>query len=117
MIPPVFGVIDKAPVNAIVSGRIFGFGVAPQNTTAPYVTWSVVSGLPINTLSDSPCGDNRRVQIDCWSLDQQQVLDLAEAVRDEMEKVTHQLLQRGPTKELDTKLYRYQMDFSFWTER
>ena len=116
MLPPVFGLLNNSSVNSIADGRIFA-GIAPQGTADPYITWHVITGTPANSVSDTPCADNSRVQIDCWSTDKQTAINLATAVRDSMETDTHMLNNRGLTFDDAAQLHRYQLDFSFWTFR
>lgn len=115
--PPVYGWLNVAPVNAFVSGRIHGQGHIPDSPTYPYIRYQSVSGASQNTLSEAPEMDNERVQVDLFTRDRQQALDLAAAVRTELDKHGHQLTKSGPSQDPETKSYRVQFDYSFWTHR
>lgn len=117
MIAPVYGYLNVAAVNAFVSGRIYGFGQAPQSPTKPYITWQVVSGVPSNYQGSAPVVDRQRVQIDIWSDDQQQTINIGAAVRAEMDKHGHQLNQIGPNVDPDTYTNRLTFDYSIWLPR
>lgn len=117
MIAPVFFYLNVAAVNAFVAGRIYGFGQAPQSPAKPYITWQVVSGVPSNYHSDSPAADKQRIQIDIWSDDQQQTINIGTAVRAEMDKHGHQLNQIGPNVDPDTYTNRLTLDYSVWIKR
>lgn len=117
MEPPVYLWLNVASVNAFVSGRIYGQGHIPDSPTYPYIRYQVVSGAAQNMLSEAPEVDNDRTQVDCWSRDRTEVVQLAAAVRTELDKRGHQLVKIGPTQDPETKSYRVQFDYSFWTHR
>lgn len=85
MLPPVYPLL--AP---LASGRVYRHGQAPQNVTAPYITWSVF-GSPENNF-DGADNDRLRVQVDCWSNDDAEVETLGTDVRDAMEPHAHMTL-------------------------
>ena len=97
MFPNLFPLFKaSAEVKAIIGSnpvRAYKHGEAPQNVTAPYVTWFVVSGTPENQLSGLPPVDAYQVQVDCWSDNTGTgvtvVESLAAAVRDAVEARWH----------------------------
>lgn len=115
--PPVYRWLNVAPVNAFVSGRIYGQGHRPDSPTYPYIGYQSVSASSQNYLSEPPEMDNDRVQIDIWTRDRTEALNLAAAVRTELDKHGHQLVKIGPTQDPETKSYRVQFDYSFWANR
>lgn len=115
--PPVYLWLNVAAVNAYVSGRIYGQGHIPDSPTYPYIRYQSVSGSSQNHLSGEPDTDQERVQVDCWTQDRQEALDLAAAVRTELDKHGYQMVKIGPSQDPETKSYRVQFDYSFWTER
>lgn len=117
MIAPIYGYLNVAAVNAFVSGRIYGFGQAPQSPTKPYITWQVVSGVPSNYQGQAPSVDRQRIQVDIWSDDQQQTLDLGSAVRTELDKHGYQITQVGPQVDPETYTNRLTLDYSIWLGR
>jgi hypothetical protein len=125
MLPPIFQILrSSANVTALVGTspvRIYRHGTAPQNTAAPYVTWSVITGTPQNTLSGLPKVDACIVQIDCWSdntgTGAAQIEDLAVAVRAALEPFAH-MTRFGPNgRDFETQRYRIMLQFEYWLDR
>lgn len=130
MFPPIFTTLqDSATVRSIFGARprVYRHGEAPQlpppkaggtvPEVKPYATWLLVSGVPENNLSSTPSHDRDGVQIDVYARGDQECVDAAKAVRDQMETVTHMTALRGLTRDVDTRLYRISMDFDFWLAR
>ncbi len=117
MIPSIYLWLNVTAVNNVAGTRIYPFGDAGDSPTYPYVTWSVVSSGAENKLSGAPDTDNDRVQLDCWAQSMQDALDLATAVRAEMDKYGHQLVKIVHPIDPDTKSYRVQFDYSIWSHR
>lgn len=117
MEPHVYRWLNTTSVNAFVSGRIFGQGHIPDSPTYPYIRYQSVSGASENYLGEAPDTDKERVQVDCWTNDRQQALNLASAVRTELDKHGMQMVKIGPSQDMETKSYRVQFDYSFWTHR
>ena len=121
MLPPIFAILSAdSNVRSLVGTapvRIYRHGAAPQATLVPYVTWSVISGTPQNTLSELPKVDACTVQIDCWTNDPGTVEDLAVAVRAALEPVAH-MTGFGPnSRDFETQRYRLTMQFDYWLDR
>lgn len=121
MYPPVFQLLRaNARVIEILGDppRVYRRGYAPQGAPrAPYVTWLVVSGIPENTLSETPSKDRMTVQIDCWADKDKDAEILAIAVRDALEPHAHMTGQPIDGRELETKLWRNSLDFDFFVDR
>lgn len=117
MLPPIYQTLIASPVNTLVGGRIYRHGAAPQNTVQPYITWFLVTGSPENTLSELPSIDLCTVQVDCWSLSDAGIVDLATAVRDAIEPLAHMTTVPIDSQETDTKLYRMSLQFDWWLSR
>ncbi len=122
MLPPVFPILSNDPqVVGICAKRIYRHGSAPQAVVAPYVTWFVVSGLPENSISETPRVDRYTVQIDCWSdntgTGSQTVESLATGVRDAIEPLHHMTAVVANERDPETDRYRIGLQFDFWTER
>jgi hypothetical protein len=120
MLPPVFTTLQaSAAVRALLGARprVHRHGEAPQGETKPYAVWLVVSGVPENTLSESPSMDRNSIQIDIYSKIDAECVEIAEAVRDQMETVTHMTAWRVLPREADTGLYRVSMDFDWFLSR
>lgn len=122
MLPNVFELLStNSSVATLVSSRIYRAGRAPQNSTAPYVTWMVISGIPENSLSDAPLIDRWELQIDCWGNNEgtgeSEVESLALAVRDALE-VDHYITDVGMMeRDPDTRRYRVSIQVSWWEAR
>lgn len=117
MIPNIYAWLNVAAINAIAGTRLYPFGDAGDSPTYPYVTWFLPSSGAENYLGESPNVDNDRVQIDCWARSQQEALDLASAVRTEMDQYGHQTVKIVHPIDPDTKSYRIQFDYSLWVSR
>jgi len=121
MFPPVFQTLKaSADVKNIVGSnppRIYRHGSAPQDTSRPYITWSVISDVPENQLSDLPTADRSTVQVDCWHQTDAGIELLAEAVRDAVEPYAHMTGIPIDLRETETKLFRIGLQFDFWVGR
>lgn len=107
----------NATVVSTVATRIYRHGSAPQDVQKPYITWSMVSGMPQDVLNAAPCHDRDMIQIDCWSESDTQVETLAYAVRSALDS---QLISNRfilDNRETDTKLYRMSLEADFIASR
>lgn len=119
---PVFALLSAStPLKAIVGTspvRVWMDTVPPdQSQDRPYITWNVVGGSPENYLKAVPKIDNGRIQIDTWSKDKDQCHTMAKLVRDLLEPTSYMIGVPVSGYEPDTMLYRYTLEFSFWTRR
>lgn len=122
MLPLVYRIItEDSSALAIVGQRVYRHGAAPQKVTAPYVTWSVVSGEPENDMSGSPRTDRFEVQVDCWSDNDGSgdagVEALATAVRAALETAGHMTRYSANDRDFDTQRFRISMDFTLFVHR
>jgi len=118
MFPPVFDILTAAPdVTTLVQTRVYGSGQAVQDTSKPYVVWSVPAGAPENTLSELPTVDRQVVQVDCYSKEEKQVKQLAIAVRNALEPHCHMTQHLANEREFDTKLFRVALQFDYFLNR
>jgi len=130
MFPPIFTTLQaSATVRSIFGARprVYRQGEAPQlpppkagqsqADVKPYATWLLVSGIPENQLSGTPGHDRAGVQIDVYARDDAECVQAAQAIRDQMETVTHMTALRGLPRDADTRLYRISMDFDYWLPR
>lgn len=117
MIAPIYGYLNIGPVNTYINGRIYGFGQAPQSPTKPYITWQLVSSVPSHYQDTTPSTDRQRIQIDIWSDDQQETLDIGAAVRNALDVRGHQFNQMGPMVDQETYTNRLTLDYSIWLSR
>lgn len=108
--------LDAAPVAAFVGNRVYRHGWAPQNVAAPYVTWSVSGGAPDNSFGGA-CADFQSVQVDCWSLSDLQVENLAKEVRNTLETYCHCTGYAANERDFETQKYRISMVFEWILSR
>ena len=118
MLPPIYSILSTASaVTAIVGNRIYPHADAPLDVTAPYVTWFVAGGAPVNTLSEPPLVDQMTVQIDCWHNTSAGVIALAESVRDAIEPHAHVTGYPINARDAETQLYRFGLQLDWWLSR
>ncbi len=114
---PVYKILhDAAPVAAIVGVRIYR-DFAGDAPIAPYVVWSMLSGVPENNLSQTPPTDRYSVSVDCFALTEAASDALVLACRNAMEAAGHVQTIQSLGRESDTKLWRYSMDADIWRNR
>lgn len=113
--------------------RLYPSGNLPQqDTTAaavlPAATYQTIGGKPANVFELHAPADNERIQVDCWSTDQNpdQAQALADAIRTAMENQAQQTSYgigacvvsfNGHDYESETKRYRSSFDLSIWISR
>lgn len=120
MLPPIYTTLQaSAQVRALLGARprVFRMGEAPQDCAKPYATWLVISGVPENTLSETPAVDRASIQIDVWTKGDAECVEVATAIRDQMETVTCMTAWRVSPRDEVSRLYRIGMDFDFWLGR
>lgn len=118
MLPPIYTTLrSNATVLSLVGTRIYRHSHVPQDAVTPYISWSLFSNAPENTLSEVPQIDAQGVQIDCWHTTDSGVETLASAVRDAMETSCHMTGLFGDSRDPETKLYRIGLQFDYWLDR
>lgn len=130
MFPPIFTTLQASSTVRSIFGarpRVYRHGEAPQlpapkaggnvPEVKPYATWLLSSSIPENQLSGTPGHDRAGVQIDVWATGDAECVAAAQAVRDQMETVTHMTASRGLSRDRETRLYRISMDFDYWLAR
>lgn len=121
MIPPVFPLLQESPAASALLGqnplRVFPFDEAPEGVEYPYVTYTVFSGDPQNTMDKTPLIDKLSTQIDVWGNNHNSTLDVGAAIRDALEPYAHMVGLGSMIRDPETKSYRLRLDFDFFTER
>lgn len=125
MLPAVFPLLKASSAVTALLGtnptRAYPHGTAPQNVAGQYVTWSIVTGLPQNTIDEAPRIDAQTVQVNCWSAQagtsSKDIEALATAVRDAIEPTNHMVAGPANGQDPETKRYFIRMDFTFWNHR
>lgn len=121
MIPPIFSLCAAdAGVTALLGNspvRLFPFGEADLNTARPYAVWQTISGFPDNLLAESPEVDFYSVQVDVYGASSDQVLDVAEALRDAIERDAYVTSWNSTSRDSETEDYRFTFSADFIVER
>jgi len=111
MLPNIYAVLrTNATVTSTVSTRIYRHGAAPQGVVKPYITWSLVYGMPELQLSGTPPSDMDTVQIDIWHETDQGVETLAYAARAAFDNAGHAARIIQDLRETETNLYRISLE-------
>jgi len=127
LLPPVFETLKANPAIPALLGtdplRIWRLSV-PETLRKPltedYLTWFLLTSVPINNLSDPPPADRQTVQIDCWSPEgprndgDKRVVTLATLVRDTLEPTVHMTAINIHDREIETRLWRISLQFDWW---
>jgi hypothetical protein len=79
--------------------------------------WLLVSGVPENTLSETPSIERDTVQLDIYTAGEAECKAVALACRDQLEIVTHMTAWRSSGRDEETRRYRISMDFDWWLPR
>lgn len=117
MLPPVRATIAaNATANALLAGRVYRHGEAPQGVVRPYVTWHIAGGAPENGF-DGAHVDVFRVQVDCWSDSDEGVATLASAVRGAIEGSAHLVGYIANERDKETARFRIGMAFDWIVSR
>jgi hypothetical protein len=119
MLPPILVWLQGSSLVRDILGarpRVYRMGEAPQNQTKPYATF-LITGLPENSLSETPSIDRCSVQLDLYHVDDAATEALAIAVRDRMELAAHMTQWRVVGRDNATRLFRISLDFDWWLSR
>ena len=106
--------------------RFFPAGYIPQDQPMPAASFQTIGGAPANTLDAAAPADNDRIQVDCWSDDYDEAIDVAEAIRTAIESASAQTALavgmqivsfNGHDYDSETKRFRVSFDVSIWSSR
>jgi hypothetical protein len=110
-------VLLAAPaVTALVGTRVAA-GMLPEGELRPYVTYSLITGERIPSMTDSGLMRHARIQLDCWSPNYKQSKQIALAVETAIEaSALFEVVFIGDQDLYDneTKLHRVVVDYSVW---
>jgi hypothetical protein len=110
-------VLLAAPaVTALVGTRVAA-GMLPEGELRPYVTYSLITGERIPSMTDSGLMRHARIQLDCWSPNYGQSKQIALAVETAIEaSALFEVVFIGDQDLYDneTKLHRVVVDYSVW---
>lgn len=97
--------------------KVFSGGLAPLETSSPYVTWQIISKVPTQTIGNQTKNNRSRIQFDIYSNDEHQALQIQNLLNKRLERVGYVISSVGPMREPETKHYRISQDVSFITGR
>lgn len=114
MIAPIFPVCSaSAEVNALIGGdrlRLYPFGLQDDVVVYPYAVWQNITGEPENYLGQRPDADAFTLQVDVYADTPDEVIAVAQALRDAIEPHAHITRWGDQTRDESTKRYRYSFD-------
>lgn len=77
---------NDAGINAVVLGKIFP-EIAPANTAAPYIVYSVVSNAPSDIKEDGGSVDTAQIEVYSFETQYGKAVDLGVLVRGALDRV------------------------------
>lgn len=116
----VANIFDTLKANAAVTAilgtkplRVYPYSEAPQQVSAPYMTYGTIAGTPENYINQAPDVDRHLTQIDIWCDTVAQANAAYTAVRNCLEAIGHVQNFQSITRDPETKRYnaRFEIDF------
>jgi hypothetical protein len=110
-------VLIAAPAVAALVGDRVAAGILPEGETRPYVTYALITGERIGSLTDSGLMRHARVQINGWSPNYGTAKQIALAVQTAIEaSALFEVVFIGDQDLYDpeTKLHYVAVDYSVW---
>mgnify|MGYP001098872560 CR=1 FL=1 len=119
---PIFSLVkaDDAARELLESNsilRLWRFGSAPDDPQPPYVTWQVIGGVANNNIDSRPVSDHVDIQIDVYGTDDDEVGQVAKAVRDAIETECYVSRYGFADKDPVTNMPHYNFDVSWIVNR
>lgn len=108
--------VAASAVAALVGSRVAA-GMLPEGELRPYVTYSLVTGERIGSMTDSGLMRHARIQLDCWSPNYKEAKQIALAVQGAMEASALfdvVFIADQDLYDTETKLHRVIVDYSVW---
>lgn len=108
--------VSASAVTALVGQRIAA-GILPEGEVRPYVTYSLVSGERIPSMTDSGLMRHARMQVNCWAISYSVAKQIALAVQAAIEaSVLFEVVFITDQDLFDpeTKLFYVVLDYSVW---
>lgn len=121
MYPPIYTTCNNAPgVQSVLGGspvRLYPFGEAPTKVEKPYAVYTVLTGVPENSLSCVPGIDRWTLTVDVYGVTESSAWLVAEEIRDAVEPVAY-VTSWGPQgRDPDTRLFRVNMVLDWYANR
>jgi len=113
----VHAVLIAAPAVTAIVGQRIATGVIPEGELRPYITYSLVSGERIGSMTDSGLMRHARIQLNCWSPDYGVTKQIALAVQAAIEASALfdvVFLSDQDLYDPETKLFYAVVDYSVW---
>lgn len=119
------GVLALIASGSPLDVRFYPAGNLPQAEMLDAATYQSIAGSPANVFERAPA-DNKRIQIDCWSMVFDNAQAIEEAIRTALEDQTVLTANglgakcvsfNGNDFDSDTRRYRASSDWSFWQSR
>lgn len=121
MIAPIFSVCAADPDVVSLLGnsptRIYPFGTQDDNVVYPYVVWQNLNGEPENYINQRPDADTFAIQVDAYADTPDEVIAVAQAIRDAIEPHAHITRWSGQSRDSETMRYRYSFDVDWIVTR
>lgn len=95
--------------------KVFSGGLAPLETSSPYVVWQSISKVPMQTIGNKTKNNRLRIQFDIYSDSEREVLQIQNLLNKRLERVGFVISSVGPMREPETNHYRISQDVSFIT--
>lgn len=108
--------LAASAVTALVGNRVAA-GMLPEGELRPYVTYSLITGERIASMTDSGLMRHARIQLDCWSPNYGEAKRIALAVETAIEaSALFEVVFIGDQdlQDNETKLHRVVVDYSVW---
>jgi hypothetical protein len=108
--------LAASAVTALVGQRIAA-GVLPEGEVRPYVTYSLVAGERVPSLTDSGLMRHARMQVNCWSQNYGEAKQIALAVQTAIEASALfevVFLSDQDLYDPETNLFYMVLDYSVW---
>jgi hypothetical protein len=108
--------IAASAVTALVGQRIAA-GILPEGEVRPYVTYSLVTGERIPSMTDSGLMRHARMQVNCWSPSYSEAKQIALAVQTAIEASALFEVVFISDQDLydpETNLFYMVLDYSVW---
>ncbi|SEJ31620.1 Protein of unknown function [Azotobacter beijerinckii] len=108
--------LASAAVTALVEQRVAA-GVLPEGEVRPYITYALVAGQRLGSLSSSGATRQARMQLNCFSANYGQAKAIAEAAQEALEaSALFEAVFNGDQDTYDptAKLHGVILDYSLW---
>lgn len=106
----------QSTLAALVSGRCYPL-IAPDNTAKPYITFQVISNVPLMELDEINGTENRRLQVDIFDKTYGGAKTLEDSIKSTLAAAAFVKIPMSSMDlfEDETQLYRISMDYSVWS--